>query len=397
MAVEFKIILADDPNSTPRSASGAATSPAPQDVEKTRQSLQSQGDPFGASMAKNLLKEEKEAAHAERQRQAEVARVEKEQARMRVEAERVEQERKAKVKEPYNQAAGAMGRAGGMGDVAAATSAAGDLAAGASNPIGAAITIAKVAAGRLSEILDDTRDSLRHFGEQTVRMTNNDYMGMFNAQVDKASASLEKIPIIGQVWSAQLQLAVQPIRTFTEVVNAFVARGEQLKAYSVDLAQASATANVRSMASDMREADVLGPGIAELTDAQSRLWNEMREFFLPLKDAIVKVLIPFANGAANLMEGANAVNRAIYETLQIIAQVMKDVLEGNLAQAVKHIAETTERIRTALEKKDPPDTLMENLHGVFGQSYIPPDRHGDPQRAAAMGALNRPQGLDFLT
>ena len=160
----------------------------------------------------------------------------------------------------------------------------------AAGPVGVALMVASAAAKEAADKLHDFRDNLRLASDNVADAASNNYMRAFNRDVDAASESLGKIPIVGQVYSAALQLAVEPIRDFTGVVNSFVERGKQLAAYSPDLALSGAKVEIRDLLADIREADTLGPGMARLQDAQDKAWNEMREILLPLKKWIVETL-----------------------------------------------------------------------------------------------------------
>src|SRR5262249_19569741 len=116
-----------------------------------------------------------------------------------------------------------------------------------------------------------------------------------------AAGMLAKInPAAGMVAAAFAKVG----QSAADLNNSFLQRAQELTRYSGAIAGAQARANVRSIQSDVREAQALGPGFARLTDANSELMAELRELILPLKKFLLEVVARIAENAVELVKWA---------------------------------------------------------------------------------------------
>lgn len=134
-------------------------------------------------------------------------------------------------------------------------------------------------------------------------------------------------------------------KSIDAAVTSFVERGKELAGYSAELTGAGARANVRGTMADIREAQELGPAIARLTDAQSRVSAEWREFWLPVKEFLANQLANFLEVVATLMEGFNDAMTVQKVILEAIFEVLQNPTK------ILGLTELPQKIADALEKK----------------------------------------------
>jgi hypothetical protein len=267
----------------------------------------------------------------------------------------------------------------------------GGAMAAAAGPVGAALEIADVAAKAMAGGLDSARQSVQLFGDNLSSMARNDYGTAIGRSFDSMTNSLKEIPINGQVVAAALQAAVQPVRSFTQVVDAFVERGKEIAPYSASLSQANAMADVRSLMSDVKEAHELGDGMARLTDSQSRIWNELRELVLPIKKVLVEIM-------ASLLERIADAIGSIRETAADVASVAAENAEQlqrltlGAIPAVNVLVDTVRGIRDILQRGGADTEPIDAILGILtGRVALPGGGVGAPW--AGGDRLRIPGGL----
>lgn len=106
----------------------------------------------------------------------------------------------------------------------------------------------------------------------------------------------------------------------------FIDRGDALSKFSPDIVIGQVRAGINRLFADIREAQALGPGIGRLTEAESLLSVELREFILPFKMIFVENL---ANWVTILAAGAKFVNQSGKAVVDVVAAI---VGEGTLVQ-----------------------------------------------------------------
>ncbi len=97
----------------------------------------------------------------------------------------------------------------------------------------------------------------------------------------------KKTPMVGEAFGVVADTGMRLGKTFSGLVDAFVERGRQISGFSGETASSFATSDVRQMMADIKEAQNLGANFARLNDAQTDLSIMLRDFLLPIKDAII--------------------------------------------------------------------------------------------------------------
>ncbi len=170
-------------------------------------------------------------------------------------------------------------------------------------------------------------------------LASNDHLGMFEHAVSGAANTLEKVPIPGQVWAAELKLATAPVTIFAEVADAFVQRGKQLMQYSGELSSANAQADVRSLLADIREAQDTGPDLARLTDAQSRASDDIKRILEPIKEFIINRLANIMEKSVDFIEWIGpmltAMEASLISAISGLGKVLAEALGGHFADAIR--------------------------------------------------------------
>lgn len=138
--------------------------------------------------------------------------------------------------------------------------------------------------------------------------------------------------------AAGLSIVGTVAEKMSDTVAMFVQRGAELSRYSGPLSEARAISQARNIQADIREAQDLGPSLANLTDAQDRASVELRELMLPIKKVIVEWLVDF-------MEGLNIILGRIQEYSEIIMTLVTGISvmfndafgPGKFADIPKHL------------------------------------------------------------
>jgi hypothetical protein len=169
-------------------------------------------------------------------------------------------------------------------------------------PVGAAVAGADAVAGIAASAFKMATSAVTLFGEAAVKVAGNDGIGLITTGLKVASEALGKIPIVGQVFAAGLELATAGLNTFQSVLKAFTARGRELARYNPRIALAAATADVRKIFADIREANQNAGKYADLILKQQDIDEKFQRALQPLKEAIANILIklaPYIEAIAN--------------------------------------------------------------------------------------------------
>ncbi len=152
-------------------------------------------------------------------------------------------------------------------------------------------------------------------GDVAEGAAGNSAAPAIGAAVEVAAAGLSKLGPYGMAAGVALQAVAKVGGAASEAVQAFVNRGRELSSYNGQLAGASATADLRSMLSDMREADDMGPRLSRMIDNQSKFETSVSETLRGVKEFFADILdrlMEFANGHfADLLEALNAILSAV--------------------------------------------------------------------------------------
>lgn len=174
-------------------------------------------------------------------------------------------------------------------------------AAAAAGPVGIAVAAAVGAAELAKEGSRQATEQWRHFGEQVKSVVSDNYLGAFTEAAHDAAGSLTGVlGKGGLLWGLAADVGAEYVKQFGErlkiiagVQEEFLKLGQKIGPFSAAITSAQASAQVRDIFGDMREADVLGGGIARLTEAQSKTTDALRELLSPVKKiALEGVTIP---------------------------------------------------------------------------------------------------------
>lgn len=285
--------------------------------------------------------------------------------------------------------------AAGLPEVAAAGGggAAGMLGA-AAGPLMLAEAVSRVVAGAFNT----ASAAIREVADVAQHLASNDALGGLLGAAEGAAKGLEQIPIVGQVYAAEIRLVTTAISSFRDTVNAFVERGRQLAPYSADLTSAGVTADVREMISDIREANTIGPDLARLTDAQSRAWAEAREIILPIKKMIVENLTEWMELIARKLEENRAGALATIEMTRQLLDILLKFASMDVQGGVQGLKDLPEKIRKAIEDALKPkdelnelfDQQLKDIAAGIGAAANAPGPRFDPIKAAGQQGLGLP-------
>ncbi len=217
-----------------------------------------------------------------------------------------------------------------------------------------------------------------------------------------AGGAMAAIPGVGIALAAALAAAGAASYAFTEAVNYFVRRGQELAQYSGPLSEAQARSEVRDILADIREAQALGPEIARLTDAQSKLETDFREITLPIKQFLVETLSGILTDVQETLNYYKPLVEQAVDLLIVIAAASKGsegvlgrliaaAIGGGGAIFIEELLKEARAIRKAVDKDEPEkylEDILQQLDQAIGK--FNPARPQDPVAQAARQALNLP-------
>lgn len=324
-------------------------------------------------------------------------------------------------------AAGVGGLAAAAGPIAAIAVAAENIKAGLSkaaekpnDATNVASGLIEAGGGMLGKMVGKALDKVTQFAGDVIRSvgtaaeTGADVVGTAAAgenreAVMKSTEAFVKltgnIPLVGHQLELIGGTSLKVVRAFTDVTDAFVQRGEQLEKWSATVAVARGQADIRGLLGEFREADELGPGIARMTDAQSRLSDDLREMLLPIKKFVVEKL---ANLLERLVDWAEKVKveewgTKIVVTLEALGEAISQALDGNFGAAIailngidKRIADEIDRQRKKADQNEqmPLDAFIGMLDRINPMQAVGPNVAFDPRVVAPIAGIGRPDVFD---
>ena len=293
------------------------------------------------------------------------------------------------------EAAGALGGAGAMGAIGA-------VAAPIAVVAGAVLAV-KAACDAAAKAMDFMREQIGRTAESMKKLAGNDTIGAIGNTIQQAGSVFGKIPVVGRMMESGMGLAAGALISFKDVVEAFVQRGRELEAYSPALAMANAQADIKSMMADIREANELGPRLANLTTGWTDLQIELRSIMLPIKEFILGVLKDMVDYLkthtgviVELMQAGVGLFQAAVAALEKMSG--KDMPE--LHKAMSHLKERTDQMVKELQeanKKKEPETIdfflqqMKALEAA-ANAVVPIGPESNPFFMPAAGPLFNPLG-----
>lgn len=288
--------------------------------------------------------------------------------------------------------AGAMASRAGAGGAGQALGGAASVAVGlaTANPVQVvmgAMDVIEGSAKQMAEGLNAATHAILLFGDLTAKIAGNDYLGAFEKSTEAASKTLHDIPLIGAIWGAEFDLAIAPVKAFTQVVGSFVDRGKELAKYSGAISAAQAGNEVRDIMADLKEEQALGEGIAALTTSSNEIQQELRAFFLPIKRAIIDLLVPIMEQLLVVTKNSSLTLNLVYELLKIAFEAASALLDKKLDKVAEIVGSSADRIAKLLKKDDgDPLTILNSFYDMLRQDNLP----GAPVKAPGQRGLRIP-------
>lgn len=151
---------------------------------------------------------------------------------------------------------------------------------------------------------------------------------------------------VGLMGEVLPDAAMKFISALRDLTNAIVERGRYLSKYDPNLATATATADVRRIQSEIREAQTVGRAYSRVIDQQSILENKLRDAFAPLKEAIADRLAAILEILNKLID-ASFLKEAI-AVFSEIQRVITAIISMDPEKILDAILNMPERIAKAL-------------------------------------------------
>jgi hypothetical protein len=221
------------------------------------------------------------------------------------------------------------------------------MAALAAGPVGAMVAVApaiyEAAKAVVAMPFEGARKAAQGMADAGTAIMENDLSGLMGQLADGLSSVS---PVLGEV--AKTANAFQ--EALNQVTQATIKRGKELSAYDSRPAVANATADVRRIRADMREAQTLGGEYARVTSLQSDVEDFQREVLLFLKSQLLPLLIAFLEPMA---EGANTLKpmlKALNDLEKTTGAISLSMKISPIYWIPKLITEQIRLIRIILEK-----------------------------------------------
>ncbi len=284
--------------------------------------------------------------------------------------------------------------AGNAGSFISGITGAGSMIARLAGPVGVAFTGIQMAAGLVKAGFDAVAsavrfaaDSIRSLGDAAIRVARNDGIGLIASGANAAAGALNRIPIVGGLLASTFELASAGLTTFKSVLDSFTARGRELSRYNPVIAMAAATADVRKLFADMREANQNAARYADLILKSQQLDESFQRALQPLKEAVMRLLIKImpvmegiANGLANFFEYLPANIGLMLDSMNALVSAEK--AKENYRKRREEIE--AQREAKKLENQDMAKLFPDMLRQAMESVQLEPDapRQGGPNKDA---------------
>lgn len=286
------------------------------------------------------------------------------------------------------------GAAGNVGSFISGITGAGSMIAKLAGPVGVAFTGVQMAAGLVKAGFDAVAsavrfaaDSIRFLGDAAIKVARNDGIGLIASGANAAAGALNRIPIVGGLLASSFELVSAGLTTFKSVLDSFTARGRELSRYNPVIAMAAATADVRKIFADMREANQNAAKYADLIIKSQQLDESFQRALQPLKEAVMRLLIK----VMPILEGIAIGLGQFFEELPVKLQYMSDALSTSVSwdEANNRYLESMLEIQRKREAKENenkdiakmfPDMLRQAMESVQLEPAAP--KQGGPNKDA---------------
>lgn len=158
-----------------------------------------------------------------------------------------------------------------------------------------------------------------------------------------------------------------------KLAAAFLKQAEKLAPMSGSIAVAQANADIKTMMADFREAQQMGESYGKLIDAQNKLDLTMREILLPLKRAILDVIVRYIQFSADNAEKTSWVIRAIGSITggkTILASMLATAGKGVADEITKSMQAEVDRL-LGRDKENNKDGFREFFRQMEGAAFSP--------------------------
>jgi hypothetical protein len=169
--------------------------------------------------------------------------------------------------------------------------------------------------------------------------------------------------------SAEIDAAHAVSTAMDRIDKAFEGRAHQIAQFSAPISVAEANKDARTMMADAHEADVLGPSMARMIDAETELNLTVRDALLPIKKFVVETL-------AERLERIEAGVKLVADAPEILNAVIQDVgyaiidavghpwRSGGIIEGLfKRLPEDIEKARKRGQQEQDPAGLFEKWFG----------------------------------
>lgn len=266
----------------------------------------------------------------------------------------------------------------------------------AAGPVGIAVSAVSAALDAVTDVFKATTAAVKFFGEAAIKVAKNDGIGLLASGFNAAADAVGKIPVLGKVFAAGLELASAGLTTFKAVLDAFTARGRELAKYNPRIALAAAQADVRKIFADIREANQNAGKYADLITQSQRLDESFQKALQPLKEAVMKILIKFGPLLEYTATGLGAiVGKWVGVTktpAEIAIEQASDNLAEGMAKGTKEQVAALKLILEALQKQnEDPANGASVLQGMVDIARnLPLEPGGPPPKGNVKDALRFP-------
>lgn len=277
---------------------------------------------------------------------------------------------------PFNKAIGGM------------SSLAGGAIAKFAGPIGIAVSAVSAAFDALNSAMQATIAGVKELGNAAIKVAKNDGIGLLASGFQGVANGLSRIPIVGGLLASSFELVSASLTTFKSVLDAFTARGRELSRYNPVIAMAAATADVRKLFADMREANQNASKYADLILKSQQLDESFQRALQPLKEAVMKLLIKVAPAVEGMAVGLGRLIEQLPIEIQFFSDAMYSLSGAliNYQKAMQELEEKRLREKQAENMKNEgiaklfPDMLRQAMESVQLEPDAP--KQGGPNKDA---------------
>lgn len=233
----------------------------------------------------------------------------------------------------------------------------GNMLAGLGTGANAAILgpVAAVVAGMaiVDEAVDSLADGMRKASAVTAEFVRGNYFAPLRDAAGKIGDTIKWFGLTGFAASQLTKIFLGAVDSAKMLTEAFVQRARQLSEVSGGIATAFVRSDISQMRQDIKEANALGPNLVRLIEQQDRFARAFDDATLPIKEAVLQILVDFlqplteiARGIADNKEAMAEVWEAvkgIYDGAQALSPIVT-FLRGNVVILQSLIAWAAERI-----------------------------------------------------